>query len=142
MANRVKPIENIGAKVLFPRTVLQGINADKEACMPEKSSFSKKEILVPETGKLEILLEQTATPRMVFQLIQASSLQQFDDYLGKLLGMHDTPSYVNGRTDFMVRFTGQHDYVQLTQQNHEQIYANICHMQDQAALWWHLYGNI
>lgn len=124
--------------MLFPRTQLKGLTCT-EVEKPKKEDF--KIVTQPVEGMGEVkLIEQTAWPRRVFQLYKTDSEEMFDDYLGKLLGMHDTPSYIEGRTDFMVLFQGSHEHVPLTQENHREVYLQICQAQDAAARWWHCYG--
>ena len=132
--------ERIGAKVLFPRTQHHGIDCKDISQMPSRQDFTiEQKNDLPGLGQAKLIVQQTA-PHMVFQLIEANSEEQFDDYLGKLLGMHDAPSYIEGRTDFMVLFSGSRDHVEVNQENHSEVYRNICHTQDQAARWWCLYG--
>lgn len=133
--------ERLGAKVLFPRTQLAGLRCDDREQMPARQDFTLETIQdVPGMGQAHIIVE-TAAPRMQFQLILTpQGEEQFDDHLGKLLGMHEPPSYIEGRTDFMVLFIGSKDGQDITQENHREVYQRICQRQDQAARWWHLYG--
>ena len=132
--------EQLGNKVLFPRTQMAGVDCKDADGMPLRQDFTiETKQDVPGMGDVKMIV-QTAAPHMTFQLIETDSEAQFDDFLGTLLGMHDAPSYVDGRTDFMVLFQGSVDGQHITQQNHEQVYQRICQMQDQAARWWHLYG--
>lgn len=133
--------EELGNKVLFPRTQLKGLTCEDKDLMPRRQDFTLETIdEVEGMGGVNVIVQQQE-PRMVFQLIETRDEQQFDDYLGKLLGMHDAPSYVEGRTDFMVLFQGSRTGQEITQENHREVYQRICHCQDQAARWWHLYGN-
>ena len=132
------PKERLGNKVLFPRTQLKGLTCTEEE-KPKREDFKIVTQQVESMGEVT-LIEQTAWPRRVFQLFKTESEEKFDDYLGKLLGMHDTPSYIEGRTDFMVLFQGSHDSVPLNQENHREVYRQICQAQDNAARWWHCYG--
>ena len=132
------PKERLGNKVLFPRTQLKGLTCTEEE-KPKREDFKIVTQQVESMGEVT-LIEQTAWPRRVFQLFRTESEEKFDDYLGKLLGMHDTPSYIEGRTDFMVLFQGSHDSVPLNQENHREVYRQICQTQDNAARWWHCYG--
>ena len=128
----------MGDKVLFPRTQLKGLTCT-EAEKPKKEDF--KIVTQPVDGMGDVkLIEQTTWPRRVFQLFKTDSEEMFDDYLGKLLGMHDSPSYIEGRTDFMVLFQGSHEPVPITQENHREVYREICQAQDDAARWWHCYS--
>ena len=134
--------DELGDKVLFPRTQLHGINCtDKDIVLPERQSFILEQIEnIPGKGPVKTIVQQQY-PHMTFQLFDNLTIAQFDDYLGKLLGMHDIPSYVEGRLDFIVLFVGAKDGVEITQENHTQVYENICRTQDQAARWWHLFGS-
>lgn len=133
--------EEIGEKVLFPRTQLAGISCENKDTMPAREEFTLETIHnVPGMGEARLIV-QTEEPRMVFQLIEASDENQFDDYLGKLLGMHYIPSYIEERTDFMVLFRGSQSGQEINQQNQREVYLHICHTRDQAARWYHLYGS-
>lgn len=132
--------EELGAKVLFPRTLLAGLTCEDAELMPKRQDFTVETIgEVPGMGEVRMIV-QIAEPHMTFQLIEADSEKRFDDYLGTLLGMHDNPSYIKGRTDFMVLFQGSKDMVSITQENYKDRYEDICRTQEQAARWWHLYG--
>ncbi len=134
--------EELGQKVLFPRTQVKGVDCKNAADMPARQDFTLQTISdVPGMGTARIIT-QTDAPHMKFQLIETDSEEQFDSHLGTLLGMHDTPSYIEGRTDFMVLFLGSEDGQHITQENHKEVYQRICHQQDQAARWWHLYGKL
>ena len=124
--------------MLFPRTQLKGLTCTEEE-KPRREDFKVVTQQVESLGDVT-LIEQTISPRRVFQLFKTESEELFDDYLGKLLGMHDTPSYIEGRTDFLVLFQGCHDPVPITQENHREVYRQICQAQDDAARWWHVYG--
>ena len=132
------PKERIGDKVLFPRTQLKRLTCTEDE-KPKREDFKTVTQQVESMGEVT-LIEQTASPRCVFQLFKTESEEKFDDYLGKLLGMLDPPSYIEGRTDFMVLFQTCHDYVPITQENHTEVYRQICQVQDDAASWWHCYG--
>ena len=132
--------EELGYKVLFPRTQLKGLTCEDKEAMPTRQDFSLEIVNnVPNMGSAKLIIQQ-AEPHMTFQLFETESEAQFDDYLGKLLGMHDLSSYIEGRTDFMVLFQGSRSGQRVTQENHREIYQRICQTQDQAARWWHLYG--
>ena len=138
---RKMALEELGAIIARPRAILRGIGCEDADQMPTRQDFTldvKHD--VPGMGEVRMIV-QTGAPRMTFQLIEAESEAQFDDYLSKLLGMHDNPSYIEGRTDFMVLFQGSQDGQEITQENHREVYQRICHTQDQAARWWHLYGS-
>ena len=132
--------EELGMKVLLPRAQYSGVNMT-DAELPKLQDYNLEAAQsVPGMGTVQLIVQQQA-PRMVFQLIEAQSEQQFDSYLGTLMGMHQVPSYITGRLDFMVLFAGARDEVEVNQQNHEQVYQQICQAQDDAARWWHLYGH-
>lgn len=138
MRATIIPKERLGDKVLFPRTQLKGLTCTEEE-KPKIEDFKIVTQNVESMGEVT-LIEQTAWPKRVFQLFRTESEEKFDDYLGKLLGMHDTPSYIEGRTDFLVLFQGSREHVPLTQKNHREVYLQICKAQDDAARWWHCYG--
>ena len=132
--------EELGMKVLLSRAQYAGVNVT-DAELPKLQDYNLEAAQsVPGMGTVQLIVQQQA-PRMVFQLIEAQSEQQFDSYLGTLMGMHQVPSYISGRLDFMVLFAGARDEVEVNQQNHEQVYQQICQAQDDAARWWHLYGH-
>ena len=58
----------------------------------------------------------------------------------KLLGMHHVPSYIAGRTDFMVLFQGCRDNIEINHLNYKDVLRRIHNTQDAATRWWHLYG--
>ena len=134
--------QELGMKVLLPRSQYAGVNVtDADVDLPMRQDYNLEAAQsVPGMGTVQLIVQQQE-PRMVFQLIEAESEQQFDSYLGTLMGMHQVPSYISGRLDFMVLFAGARDEVEVNQQNHEQVYQQICQAQDQAARWWHLYGH-
>ena len=78
------PKEQLGNKVLFPRTQLKGLTCT-EAEKPKKEDFKIVTQQVEGMGDVT-LIEQTTSPRHVFQLFKTESEEVFDDYLGKLLG--------------------------------------------------------
>ena len=132
--------QELGMKVLLPRAQYAGVNMT-DAELPKLQDYNLEAAQsVPGMGTVQLIVQQQE-PRMVFQLIEAESEQQFDSYLGTLMGMHQVPSYISGRLDFMVLFAGARDEVEVNQQNHEQVYQQICQAQDDAARWWHLYGH-
>ena len=134
--------ERLGAKVLFPRLQYKGISCEDKEQTPARQDFTiETKSGVPGMGDVRLIV-QTAAPRMTFQLFEPKDTAEFDSWLGTLLGMHDLPTYIDGRTDFMVLFQGSRDGQEVTQQNHREVYRRICHAQEQAARWWHLYGNV
>lgn len=132
--------EELGAIVAFPRTVLKGIDCEDKDAMPARQDFTLREVQdVPGMGTAR-LIEQVGEPEMVFQLIEAKDAAEFDRYLGMLLGMHQSPIYVDGRTDFIVVFRGCKGELGATQQNYKEKVSFIFNTRDQAARWWLLYG--
>lgn len=132
--------EELGAIVAFPRTILKGIGCEDKDSMPTRQDFNLRIVQdVPGMGTAK-LIEQVIDPEMVFQLIEAKDTEEFDRYLGILLGMHESPIYIQGRTDFIIVFQGCKDDIEATQQNYKEKVQLICDVRDQAARWWHLYG--
>ena len=78
---------------------------------------------------------------MTFQLFEPKSEQQFDDYLSKLLGMHESPSYIAGRHDFIVLFQGSRGNIGVNQLNYQAVVNQIDATRDAAARWWYKYGS-
>ena len=133
--------EELGAIVAFPRTQLRGIGCEDAEAMPRRQDFTLREVQdVPGMGTAR-LIEQVGEPRMVFQLIEAKDETEFDRYLGTLLGMHQSPIYVEGRLDFIIVFQGCKGELGATQQNYKEKIRLIHEERDQAARWWHLYGD-
>ena len=84
--------EELGAKVLFPRTQLKGIDCKDADQMPARQDFDVEvKHDVPGMGDVKLIVG-TREPRMVFQIIETKSEQEFDSHLGTLLGMHKSPS--------------------------------------------------
>ena len=132
--------KELGAIVAFPRTQLKGIGCEDKEQMPRRQDFTLREVQdVPGMGTAR-MIEQQGEPRMVFQLIEATSEQEFDMFLGILLGMHQSPIYVKGRLDFIIVFQGCKGKLGATQQNYKEKVQLILEVRDQAARWWHLYG--
>ena len=133
--------ESLGAKVLFPRTQFAGITCDDKNLLQKPKDFDLEvKHDVPTIGTVKLIVQQQ-TPRMVFQLFETKSEEQFDDFLGKLLGMHQSPIYISGRTDFIVLFQGNREDMEITQVNYKDVIRRIHATRDAAARWWHLYGN-
>ena len=85
--------DRLGAKILFPRTQLAGLTCEDESLMPSPQDFDVEIVNdVPNMGTARLIVQQQP-PHMVFQLFETESEEQFDDFLGKLLAMHNTPSY-------------------------------------------------
>ena len=132
--------ERLGDKVLFPRTQLAGLTCEDKDLMPLRQDFEVEQVNdVPNMGTVKLIV-QRQSPHMVFQLFETKSEEQFDDYLGKLLGMHQSPIYVSGRTDFIVLFQGNRENMEITQANYKDVVRRIHDTRDAAARWWHLYG--
>ncbi len=132
--------ESLGDKVLFPRTQLAGLTCEDKELMPLRQDFEVELVNdVPNMGTVKLIVQQQS-PHMVFQLFETKSEEQFDDYLGKLLGMHQSPIYVSGRTDFIVLFQGNRENMEITQANYKDVVRRIHDTRDAAARWWHLYG--
>lgn len=140
METRKLTKEDLGAIVAFPRTQLKGIGCKDKEQMPARQDFTLREVQdVPGMGTAR-LIEQQGEPRMVFQLIEAKDTAEFDRYLGTLLGMHQSPIYVEGRLDFIVVFQGCKGELGATQANYKEKVKEIHQVRNQAARWWHLYG--
>ena len=132
--------ERLGEKVLFPRTQLAGLTCEDKDLMPQRQDFDVELIHdVPKMGTVKLIIQQQS-PHMVFQLFETKSEEEFDDYLGKLLGMHQSPIYISGRTDFIVLFQGNREDMEITQANYKDVIRRIHATRDSAARWWHLYG--
>ena len=133
--------EELGAKVLFPRTQLKGIDCKDADQMPARQDFDVEvKHDVPGMGDVKLIVG-TREPRMVFQIIETKSEQEFDSHLGTLLRMHESPIYVEGRLDFIIVFQGCKGELGATQQNYKEKIRLIHEERDQAARWWHLYGD-
>ena len=136
---KIKKIENCDY-VLFPRTQLAGLTCDGDALMPSREDFDV-ELLhdVPNLGTVKLIVQQNS-PHMTFQLFEPKSEQQFDDFLSKLLGMHESPAYVVGRFDFIVLFQGCRDKIEVNQLNYQAVVNQINTTRDAAAWWWYKFG--
>ena len=132
--------EELGAMVAFPRTQLKGIGCEDKEQMPARQDFTLREVKdVPGMGTAR-LIEQQEEPMMVFQLIEAKDEAEFDRDLGTLLGMHQSPIYIEGRLDFIIVFQGCKGELGATQANYKEKVQEIHQVRNQAARWWHLYG--
>jgi hypothetical protein len=132
--------ERLGDKVLFPRTQFAGLTCEDKDLMPQRQDFDVELIHdVPKMGTVKLIVQQQS-PHMVFQLFETKSEEQFDDFLGKLLGMHQSPIYISGRTDFIVLFQGNREDMEINQANYKDVIRRIHATCDAAARWWHLYG--
>jgi hypothetical protein len=136
----IKKIETCNY-VMFPRTQLPGLTCDDNALIPSRQDFDVELIHnVPNMGTVKMIIQQ-APPHMTFQLFEPKSMQQFDDFLSKLLGMHESPAYVADCLDFIVLFQGCRDGIEISQQNYKAVVAQIHATRDAAARWWYEYGN-
>lgn len=121
-----------GPLVLLPR--LQIAAADTAADGQKNvdlSAFRATTYEIAGRGVFRII-QQAKEPRMLFQLWQAKDEQELDEILGKLLGLHERPSYAGL---YVILFVGNQDYMEITQQNHAEVYRRILHQQEQAARW-------
>ena len=127
--------------VMCPRTQLPGLTCDDKALTPSRQDFDV-ELLhdVPNLGTVKMIVRQVA-PHMTFQLFEPKSEQQFDDFLSKLLGMHESPIYIAGCLDFIVLFQGCRDRIEINQLNYKDVVRQIHATRDAAARWWYEYGN-
>ena len=123
--------------VMLPRTQYGGVKADIQV---ERQEFRAVPIDTDEMGRVW-MVEQTAWPRMVFQVLPTDGEAEFDRVLGTLLAMKETPAYVEDCLQFMVLFQGAHDHVPLTQANCHDVDRQICATRDRAALWWRQHSN-
>ena len=136
---KIKKIETCDY-VMCPRIQLEGLTCDDNALMPSRQTFDV-ELLhdVPNMGTVKMIV-QRASPHMTFQLFEPNSEQQFDDYLSKLLGMHESPAYISGCLDFIVLFQGCRDRLEVNHQNYRSVVAQVNATRDAAARWWYEYG--
>lgn len=129
--------ERLGEYVAFPRTQCKGLT---ETLDVQQDEFKIVEVDdVPEMGTVK-LIEAVNTPRRVYQLFLTESEAKFDDYLSKLLGMHQSPTYIDGDTSFIIVFQGNRDSIEINQLNYKEVVAAIRKDRERAAWWWHLYG--
>lgn len=128
--------ERLGAFVLFPRSQYKGLTMT--GTMPARDDYEVREVEVDGMGTVR-MVRSRKEPHRTMQVFECRSEKEFDQCLGKLLGMHETPAYIEGDTSFMVLFVGSEGHVTLTQENYKQVDAQICHERDQAARWWKLY---
>ena len=127
--------------VMFPRTQLPGLTCDDKAQTPSRQDFAGELIHdVPNMGTVKMIVQQ-ASPHMTFQVFEPKSEQQFDDFLSKLLGMHESPIYIADCLDFIVLFQGCRDRIEINQLNYEDVVRQIHATRDAAARWWYEYGN-
>lgn len=135
---KIKKIETCDY-VMCPRTLLAGLTCEDNALMPSRHDFDVELLRdVPNIGVVKLIVQQTF-PRMTFQLFEPKSVQQFDDSLSKLLGMHESPAYIAGCLDFIVLFQGCRDSMEVNQKNYKDVAAQINATRDAAARWWHKY---
>ena len=108
--------ERLGEYVAFPRTQCKGLTEPLDVRQDEFKIVEVNDVARMGTVKL---IEAVNTPRRVYQLFLTESETQFDDYLGKLLGMHQSPTYIDGDTSFIIVFQGNHDSVEINQPNYK-----------------------
>ena len=125
--------------VMCPRTQLPGLSCNENALTPPRQDFDLEMLHdVPNMGTVKVIVQQ-ASPHMTFQLFEPKSEQQFDDFLSKLLGMHESPAYIAGCLDFIVLFQGCRDRIEINQQNYKAVVRQIHATRDAAARWWFEY---
>lgn len=134
-----RPIEKerLGAIVAFPRSQYKGL--EMTGTMPCQEDYTVKEVQVEGMGVVKMVRSERV-PHRTMQVFECHSDTEFDQCLGKLLGMGETPAYIEGDTSFMVLFVGSEENVTLTQENYKEVDADICRERDQAAWWWKRYG--
>ncbi len=137
---KIKKIETCDY-VLFPRTQLAGLTYDNGSLTPSRQDFDV-ELLhdVPSLGTVKLIVQQVS-PHMTFQLLEPKSEQQFDDFLSKLLGMHESPAYIAGCYGFIVVFQGSRDIIEVNQLNYKSVVNQINVTRDAATRWWFNYRN-
>ena len=114
--------ERLGAYVAFPRTQCKGLTEPLDVRQDEFKIVEVNDVPGMGTAKL---IEAVNTPRRVYQLFLPDNEAQFDDYLSKLLGMHESPTYIDGDTSFIIIFQGNHDSVEINQLNYKEVVAAI-----------------
>lgn len=107
--------EQLGNYVAFPRSQYKGLTEPIDVRQDEFRAIEVKD--VPNLGTVT-LIEAAESPKRVFQLFRVESEAQFDDYLGKLLGMHETPSYIEGDTSFLLLYQGNRESEEINQLNY------------------------
>ena len=134
-----RPIEKerLGAIVAFPRSQYKGL--EMTGTMPNREDYTVKEVQVEGMGVVNMVRSERV-PHRTMQVFECHSDMEFDQCLGKLLGMGETPAYIEGDTSFMVLFVGSEENVTLTQENYKEVDADICRERDQSARWWKMYG--
>ena len=129
--------ERLGKYVAFPRTQCKGLTEPLDVQQDEFKIVEVNDVPGMGTAKL---IEAVNTPRRVYQLFLTDNETQFDDYLGKLLGMHLSPKYIDGDTSFIIVFQGNRDSIEINQLNYKEVVAAIRKDCERAAWWWSLYG--
>jgi len=125
-----------GPLVVLPRTQIAAAENDGTV---QQQEFRAYTIQTEGTGTVW-LLEQAEQPQMVFQIFTADNEEEFDTIMGKLLGMNERPSYAAGQTNSLALFQGNREHIEITQQNHRQVYDYIGRIQNRAAIWWSLFA--
>lgn len=133
-----RPIEKerLGAIVAFPRSQYKGL--EMTGTMPNREDYTVKEVQVEGMGVVNMVRSERV-PHRTMQVFECHSDMEFDQCLGKLLGMGETPAYIEGDTSFMVLFVGSEENVTLTQENYKEVDADICRERDQSARWWKMF---
>ena len=100
-----RPIEKerLGAIVAFPRSQYKGL--EMTGTMPCQEDYTVKEVQVEGMGVVKMVRSERV-PHRTMQVFECHSDMEFDQCLGKLLGMGETPAYIEGDTSFMVLFVG------------------------------------
>lgn len=129
--------EGLGEYVAFPRTQCKGLAEPLDVRLDEFKIVEVND--VPGMGTVK-LIEAVNTPRRVYQLFLTDTETQFDDYLGKLLGMHQSPTYIESDTTFIIVFQGNRDSIEINQLNYKEVVDAIRKDRERAAWWWHQYG--
>ena len=121
-----RPIEKdrLGAIVAFPRSQYKGL--EMTGTMPCREDYTVKEVQVEGMGVVKMVRSERK-PHRTMQVFECNSDMEFDQCLGKLLGMGETPAYIEGDTSFMVLFVGK------------EVDAQIRRERDQAARWWKMF---
>lgn len=92
-----RPIEKerLGAIVAFPRSQYKGL--EMTGTMPRQEDYTVKEVQVEGMGVVKMVRSERV-PHRTMQVFECHSDTEFDQCLGKLLGMGETPAYIEGDT--------------------------------------------